>query len=85
MFVTLFIHLDFLLSPFEFLPATTTRGTHMTYGQDQKGPAPGALRHHGEEAGIGRAAVGVVDAAGDRHAAVAALPGGRLPEHVAEL
>lgn len=57
----------------------------MMDGQHQKGPAPGALRHHGDEAGVGRAVVVVVDAAGDGHPGVAVLLGGRLPKDVTEL
>lgn len=49
--------------------------------QHQKSPAPGALRHHGDKAGVDRAAVAVVDGAGDGDAAVAVLPGGRRPQH----
>ena len=54
-------------------------------GQDQKGPAPGTLRHHGDEAGVDRAVVVVMDAACDWHPVVAVIPRGRLPEHVAKL
>lgn len=57
----------------------------MMYRQDQESPAPLALRHHRDEAGIGRAVVVVVDAPGDEHALVALPLGGRLPENVAEL
>lgn len=59
--------------------------THMMDGQHQKGPATGALGHHGDEAGIGWAVVVVVDAVCDWHPVVAVLLGGRLPVDVAKL
>lgn len=57
----------------------------MMDGQDQEGPSPGALSDDRQETGIDGAEEVVLDAAGDRHAIVAALLGGGLTEHVAEL
>lgn len=54
-------------------------------GQDQEGPSSGTLGDDGEEAWIGSAEGVVLDAARDRHAIIAALLGGGLAEHVAEL
>lgn len=57
----------------------------MMDGQDQEGSSPGALGDDGEEAWIDGAEVVVLDAACDGHAIVAALLGGGLAKHVAEL
>lgn len=57
----------------------------MMDGQDQKGPTPCALRHHGDEAGVGRAVVVVLDAPRDRHPHVPVPLGGRLPKNKTEL
>lgn len=57
----------------------------MMDGQHQKGPAPDALSHHSDKAGIGWAVVVVVDAACDWHPVVAALPGGGSSYDVAKL
>lgn len=57
----------------------------MMDGQDHEGPSPGALGDDGEEARVDGAEVVVVDAARDGHAVIAALLGGGLAKHVAEL
>lgn len=57
----------------------------MMDGQDQEGPAPGALGDDRKETGIGGTEGVVLDAARDRHAIIAALLGGGLTKHVAEL
>lgn len=59
--------------------------THVMDGQHQEGPAPGALGDDCQETRVDGAEVVVLDAACDRHAIVAALLGGGLTEHVAEL
>lgn len=53
--------------------------------QDEEGPSPGALGDDGQESRVDGAEVVVLDAAGDGHAIEAALLGGGLTEHVAEL
>lgn len=53
-------------------------------GQHQEGSTTGTLRYHGNEAGIDRAEVVVVDAACDRDAVVAALSAGRFPQNLTE-
>lgn len=59
--------------------------THMMDGQHQEGPTPCTLCHHGNEAGIDRAEVVVVDTACDGHTVVAALSAGRLSQNLTEL
>lgn len=54
-------------------------------GQDQEGPSSGALGDDREETWIDGTEGVVLDAACDRHAIVAALLGGGLTKHVAEL
>lgn len=54
-------------------------------GQDQEGPSSGALGDDGEEAWVDGTEVVVLDAACDGHAIIAALLGGGLAKHVAEL
>ena len=53
--------------------------------QDQEGPSPGTLSDDCQETWVGSAEVVVLDAACDWHAIVAALLGGGLTKHVAEL
>lgn len=53
--------------------------------QDQEGPSPGALGDDREETWIDGTEGVVLDAARDRHAIIAALLGGGLTKHVAEL
>lgn len=57
----------------------------MMDGQDQEGPSPGALGDDRQETWIDGTEGVVLDAACDRHAIIAALLGGGLTEHVAEL
>ena len=57
----------------------------MVDGQHHEGSPAGALGDDGKEAGVDGAEVVVMDTAGDGHAVVAGLFGGRLAEHVAEL
>lgn len=57
----------------------------MMDGQDQEGPSPGALGDDRQETWIDGTEGVVLDAACDRHAVIAALLGGGLTEHVAEL
>lgn len=54
-------------------------------GQDQEGPSSGTLGDDREETWIDGTEGVVLDAACDRHAIVAALLGGGLTKHVAEL
>lgn len=53
--------------------------------QDQKGPSPGTLGDDCQETWVDGTEVVVLDAACDWHAIIAALLGGGLTEHVAEL
>lgn len=53
--------------------------------QDQEGPSPGTLSDDCQETRIDSTEVVVLNAARDRHTIVAALLGGGLTEHVAEL
>lgn len=53
--------------------------------QDQEGPSPSTLSDDCQETRIDSTEVVVLDAACDRHAIVAALLGGGLTEHMAEL
>lgn len=57
----------------------------MMDGQDQEGPSPGTLSDDSQEAWVDSTEVVVLDAACDWHAIEAALLGGGLAEHVAEL
>lgn len=57
----------------------------MMDGQDQEGPSSGALGDDGEEAWVDGTEGVVMDAACDGHAIIAALLGGGLAKHVAEL
>lgn len=59
--------------------------TYMLDGQHQEGAATAALRYHGNEAGIDRAGVVVVDTERDRYAVVAALSAGRFAHNLTEL
>lgn len=53
--------------------------------QDQEGPSPGTLSDDCQETWIDSTEVVVLDAARDWHAIIAALLGGGLTKHVAEL
>ena len=53
--------------------------------QDQEGPSPGTLGDDCQETWVDSTEVVVLDAACDWHAIIAALLGGGLTEHVAEL
>ena len=50
----------------------------MVDGQHQEGPAPIALGHHGDEAGVDGAVVVVMDTAGDGDVMVTMVPGDGL-------
>lgn len=53
--------------------------------KDEESPSPGALGDDRQESGVDGAEVVVLDAARDGHAIEAALLGGGLTEHMAEL
>lgn len=53
--------------------------------QDQEGPSPGTLSDDCQETWVDSTEVVVLDAACDWHAIIAALLGGGLTKHVAEL
>lgn len=57
----------------------------MMDGQDEESPSPGALRDDRQESGVDGAEVVVLDTACDGNAIEAALLGGGLTEHMAEL
>lgn len=57
----------------------------MMDGQDEESPSPGALGDDCQESGVDGAEVVVLDAACDGNAIEAALLGGGLAEHMAEL
>lgn len=61
------------------------RHTHMMHRQDEESPSPGALGDDRQEPRVDGAEVVVLDAARDGHAIEAALLGGGLAEHMAEL
>lgn len=63
---------------------TVLASTHMMEGQHQEGSAPGTLCYHGDEAGVDRAEVVVVDAACDGNAIVAAPSAGRFHPNLLE-
>lgn len=62
-----------------------TRATYLLQGDDQEGATSRTLGDYGQEAGIDRAEVVVVDILGDGDPIKAVLPVGHLPVHVPEL